>query len=89
MPGLIEDARYSEQTLSASHGRIVLYTDGLFEAASTANLRQALTDIVKQTLVDTLEQSPAEAANTCMQAFDRHAGVPPDDDAMLILIEAS
>lgn len=88
LPGLLPDAEFPEQTVCVPPGhRLVLYTDGLFESGGSKTRRESLEKVVNQCLLDTLTMEIEQAAQVCMQTFDRHAGCPPDDDATLILIE--
>ncbi|QDF68133.1 response regulator [Shewanella sp. SNU WT4] len=88
LPGLIADIHFSEHKLQLHQGqRVALYTDGLFESGGSIERRQSLETIIKKRLVDTLSMDIQAAAESCMQTFDRHGGVPARDDALLLLIE--
>ncbi len=66
--------------------RIALYTDGLFEAAESADARKALETAVMQRLKDTLSLPLNEANEKVMAKFDT-IGNYQRDDATLILLE--
>ena len=90
LPGLHPTANYALHTTDIKEGeRLALYTDGLFESSSIEDVRYAHT----QALISAFTQSanaPIDVAiKDLMAIFDKNAGIPPKDDATLILIERS
>ncbi len=88
LPGLLPITEYQEHTLTLKQGeRLALFTDGLFESGNTVSERETLERAIKTALLDTLEKPIEEALEQVMQCFDKLAGTPPNDDALLLLIE--
>ncbi|PQJ87888.1 fused response regulator/phosphatase [Aliivibrio sifiae] len=88
LPGLLPITEYQEQTLTLKQGeRLALFTDGLFESGNTVSERETLERTIKTTLLATVEKPIEEALEQVMQCFDKLAGTPPNDDALLLLIE--
>ncbi len=88
LPGLLPATTYQSVSLQLAAGeRIALYTDGLFESAVDNNARKELEQRITTTLTDTLNLSINESLERLMTLFDKLAGIPPSDDALLILME--
>lgn len=88
LPGLLPITEYQEQSLTLKKGeRLALFTDGLFESGNTVSERETLELRIKETLLSTLEHPIEEALTLVMKCFDNLAGTPPNDDALLLLIE--
>ncbi|USH05104.1 response regulator [Grimontia kaedaensis] len=87
MPGVLYGADYKTQTTSLQSGeRIAVYTDGLFEAADSADGRQVLEKAVMRELENTLSLPVAEAVQHVIQVFDNY-GDWHRDDATIMLLE--
>ena len=88
LPGLTPDASYSEISLDlAKEQRIVFFTDGLFESADTPERRLNLEKQIVDVLINTSNDDTDNAVSSVMSTFDNLAGVPPNDDTLLLLIE--
>ena len=88
LPGLLPATNYQSVSLQLVAGeRIALYTDGLFESAADNNARKNLEDRITTTLTDTLNLPINESLAQLMSEFDKLAGTPPRDDALLLLME--
>jgi len=88
LPGLLPATVYQPVNLQVAVGeRIALYTDGLFESATDNHAREKLEDGIITTLTDTLNLPIDESLAQVMGCFDRLAGTPPSDDALLLLLE--
>jgi phosphoserine phosphatase RsbU/P len=88
LPGLLPATVYQSVSLRLPVGeRIALYTDGLFESATDNNARKKLEDRIITILTDTLNLPINESLAQVMGIFDRFAGTPPSDDALLLLME--
>lgn len=88
LPGLIPATRYQSKTVSVTVGeRIALYTDGLFESAADITSRQQLEHKISTQLANTLNEPIEQSLAQTMKLFDKLAGSPPRDDALLLLME--
>ena len=88
LPGLLPATVYQPVSLQLPVGeRIALYTDGLFESATDNNVRKKLEDRIITALTDTLNLPINDSLAQVMGIFDRLAGTPPSDDALLLLME--
>ncbi|OCH27836.1 fused response regulator/phosphatase [Aliivibrio fischeri] len=88
LPGLLPNTHYQETTISIKHGeRLALFTDGLFESGDTTSERETLERAIKEQLIGTLHLPLEQAINQVIKTFDTLAGTPPNDDALLLLIE--
>jgi len=88
LPGLLTATDYQSVNLQLAAGeRLALYTDGLFESAADHNARKNLEDRITTTLTDTLNLPISESLAQLMNVFDKIAGTPPSDDALLLLME--
>lgn len=88
LPGLLPATQYRSLSLKIRPGeRIALYTDGLFESAKDTAGRRELEARITETLSDTIEQPLEHSLENTMRLFDQIAGSPPQDDALLLLLE--
>ena len=88
LPGLMPEAHYEAVSFTLAKGeRLAVYTDGLLESSPTASGRKMLESAIRQSLLDTRGQPIEEALRATMGVFDRLAGCPTNDDALLLLIE--
>lgn len=88
LPGILPGAVYRAETFRLGRGeRIALYTDGLFESANDEAGRRDLEEGILAALRETLDDPPDRALVRVMALFDRIAGVPARDDALLLLLE--
>jgi sigma-B regulation protein RsbU (phosphoserine phosphatase) len=88
LPGLLPATTYQSVSLQLTAGeRIAMYTDGLFESATDNSARKNLEDRIIETLTGTLNLPIKESLAQIMDIFDRLAGTPPGDDALLLLME--
>ena len=88
LPGLLPSATYQPLSIRLAPGeRIALYTDGLFESASDETGRRELEAHVIKTLTDSLDQPLDQSLEQAMLVFDQIAGIPPNDDALLVVME--
>ncbi|AAW88094.1 two-component response regulator, sigma factor PP2C-like phosphatase [Aliivibrio fischeri ES114] len=88
LPGLLPTTHYKETTISMKYGeRLALFTDGLFESGDTISERDTLEKAIKKQLIETLHLPIEQAINQIIKTFDALAGTPPNDDALLLLIE--
>jgi len=88
LPGLLPATAYQSVSLRLPVGeRIALYTDGLFESATDNSARKKLEDRIITILTETLNLPINESLAQVMGIFDRLAGTPPSDDALLLLME--
>ena len=88
LPGLLTATDYQSVSLQLAAGeRLALYTDGLFESGVDNNARKNLEDRITTTLTDTLNLPINESLAQLMSVFDKLAGTPPSDDALLLLME--
>ena len=88
LPGLLPQTKYKEKPLTLKKGeRLALFTDGLFESGDSISERETLETALKENLVSTLHKPIEQALEEVMQCFDKLAGTPPNDDALLLLIE--
>lgn len=86
--GLIPDTRYQPVSLKLKQGeRIAIYTDGLFDAASSQEGRQQLEKEILAELIATRSRPLKDALSRIESRFDQLVGTHPKDDATLILIE--
>ncbi|KXF83518.1 SpoIIE family protein phosphatase [Enterovibrio coralii] len=87
LPGVIYGAEYDTLSMKLDVGeRIVIYTDGLFEAAEDDQSRKVLEAKVIENLQATLDLPLQTAAEEIMHTFDLH-GDRNRDDATIILIQ--
>ena len=86
--GLLPHTQYKETevTLQKSE-RLALFTDGLFESGNSISERETLEKTIKEQLINTINLPLETAIETVMQTFDSLAGTPPNDDALLLIIE--
>ena len=88
MPGLMPAAHYQPLTKKLQPGeRIALYTDGLFDSASSESDREQLEAKIKECLHNSCKQPLQQALDQVMALFDQIASTSPKDDALLILLE--
>nr|WP_235690502.1 PP2C family protein-serine/threonine phosphatase [Aliivibrio fischeri] len=88
LPGLLPKTHYQEATISIKKGeRLALFTDGLFESGDTTSERETLEKTIKKQLLETLHLPIEQAIDQIIKTFDALAGTPPNDDALLLLIE--
>ena len=88
LPGLLPSITYEPMSITLSPGeRVALYTDGLFESAEDEPQRRKLEARITETLTDSINQPIDDALTLAMDVFDRMAGAPPRDDALLLLME--
>nr|WP_242503980.1 SpoIIE family protein phosphatase [Aliivibrio salmonicida] len=66
---------------------MAFFTDGLFESGDSLSERETLEKAVKQQLINTFDLPIESAMEQIMQTFDSLAGTPPNDDALLLIIE--
>jgi sigma-B regulation protein RsbU (phosphoserine phosphatase) len=85
--GFVEGAEYEELELPLDAGdRLVLYTDGLTEAANGAeDLFGA--DRVKTALAAGAARSPDAAADALLNTMDAWSGQPATDDLTIVLVD--
>ncbi|MDD1783940.1 SpoIIE family protein phosphatase [Enterovibrio sp. ZSDZ35] len=87
LPGVVYGAEYETLFFQLEQGeRIVLYTDGLFEAAEDDNSRKTLESKVIENLEKTWDLPIQVAAKEIMHTFDLH-GDRYRDDATIVLIQ--
>ncbi|MCP3696949.1 MAG: SpoIIE family protein phosphatase, partial [Aliivibrio sp.] len=80
--------QYKETEATLQKGeRLVLFTDGLFESGNSVSERETLEKAIKEQLINTINLPLDTAIETIMQTFDSLAGTPPNDDALLLIIE--
>ena len=88
LPGLLAETVYQCKQYHLDHGeRIAFYTDGLFESGADAQIRQTLETSIVQSLSNSSSEPIETALNMAISEFDRYAGTPPKDDALLLLAE--
>lgn len=87
--GFMESASYeeTEQTLEAGD-RLLLYTDGLVEAANVADEPFGI-DRVKSVLAEASALPPEMAANALTSAMDAWSQQPAADDLTIIVVDFS
>lgn len=86
--GLLPYIQYKETQITMKKGeRLVLFTDGLFESGNSISERETLEKTIKEQLVKTIDLPIELAIETVMNTFDSLAGTPPNDDALLLIIE--
>ncbi|MDD9194442.1 SpoIIE family protein phosphatase [Aliivibrio sp. S3MY1] len=86
--GLLPHTQYQETEVTLQKGeRLALFTDGLFESGNSISERQTLEQSIKEQLINTINLPLETAIETVMQTFDSLAGTPPNDDALLLIIE--
>jgi sigma-B regulation protein RsbU (phosphoserine phosphatase) len=87
--GFVPTADYDEleQPLEAGD-RLLLYTDGLVEAANASDELFGL-DRVKTAVASSLSLPPSEAADALLQDVDTWSGRPAGDDVTLVLLDWS
>lgn len=88
LPGLLPHTEYNNLSITLKKNeRLVLLTDGLFESGNTTTERETLERAIKKHLIITSNLPLNVALDKIMQVFDVLAGTPPNDDALLLLIE--
>ncbi len=88
LPGLLSDCQYESCELTIKPGqRIALFTDGLFESASSNEARNALQVQITNLLLATLSIPIEEALEQVMSLFDKLTLAKPNDDTLLLLLE--
>lgn len=88
LPGLLPHTEYQNISLILNKNeRLVLLTDGLFESGNTITERETLELSIKKHLLITANLPLNIALEKIMHVFDTLAGTPPNDDALLLLIE--
>ncbi|MDD9179343.1 MULTISPECIES: PP2C family protein-serine/threonine phosphatase [Aliivibrio] len=86
--GLLPHTQYKETEVTLQKGeRLILFTDGLFESGNSISERETLEKAIKEQLINTINLPLEVAIETVMQTFDSLAGTPPNDDALLLIIE--
>ena len=86
--GLLPYIQYKETQINMKKGeRLVLFTDGLFESGNSISERETLEKTIKEQLIKTIDLPIELAIETVMNTFDSLAGTPPNDDALLLIIE--
>lgn len=86
--GLLPHTQYQETEVTLQKGeRLALFTDGLFESGNSISERETLENTIKKQLISTLNLPLNIAVETVMNTFDSLAGTPPNDDALLLIIE--
>ncbi|MGR6838684.1 SpoIIE family protein phosphatase [Aliivibrio wodanis] len=86
--GLLPHTKYQETQLHLNKGdRVAVFTDGLFESGNSISERETLESTIKEKLLSTLELPLELAIESIMNTFDSLAGIPPNDDALLLIIE--
>lgn len=86
--GLLPHTQYKETEVTLQKGeRLALFTDGLFESGNSISERETLEKTIKEQLINTINLPLEAAIETVMQTFDSLAGTPPNDDALLLIIE--
>jgi sigma-B regulation protein RsbU (phosphoserine phosphatase) len=85
--GFVPDAPYEEVEQRLDTGdRLLLYTDGLIEAANAADDLFGL-DRVKTAIVDSATLAPTVAADALLATMDAWSGLPARDDLTIILVD--
>ncbi|SMY32752.1 SpoIIE family protein phosphatase [Photobacterium andalusiense] len=88
LPGLLPHTEYETSSITLKKNeRLILLTDGLFESGNTITERETLERAIKKHLVITANLPLNVALDKIMQVFDSLAGTPPNDDALLLIIE--
>ncbi|SMY32260.1 Response regulator SaeR [Photobacterium malacitanum] len=88
LPGLLPHTEYESSSITfKKNERLVLVTDGLFESGNTITERETLERAIKKHLIMTANLPLNVALEKIMQVFDSLAGTPPNDDALLLIIE--
>jgi len=88
MPGLLPDQQYKNCEYTCHKGdRLGIYTDGIFEATSSNEEREALEHSIRETLASSINQSNTEAIGAIFTVFDSQTKMRPTDDALLLLLE--
>lgn len=88
LPGLLPNTTYQETKITLQQKeRIAFFTDGLFESGDSLSERETLEKAVKQQLINTFDLPIESAMEHIMQTFDSLAGTPPNDDALLLILE--
>ncbi|WP_150137864.1 SpoIIE family protein phosphatase [Candidatus Enterovibrio escicola] len=86
LPGVVSGATYKSLTSYLDYNeRLVLYTDGLFEAAENKKARKQLETHVTNTLYNTLSIPLNEAAESVMHIFDHYSNNNRDDATLVLL----
>jgi sigma-B regulation protein RsbU (phosphoserine phosphatase) len=85
--GFIEDARYEElEQPLRDDDRLLLYTDGLIEAADADDDLFGL-ERLKATLATAVALRPQAVTDTLLSTVDTWTGRPPGDDLTLVLVD--
>jgi sigma-B regulation protein RsbU (phosphoserine phosphatase) len=88
LPGLVEDYEFEMKEISLrKNQRLAVFTDGLFESASTKESRQLLEMKLIQKLQDTIGLPVEDALRIVMTEFDLITHYKALDDVLLILID--
>jgi phosphoserine phosphatase RsbU/P len=87
MLGFVEGTGYKEvEQPLRTDDRLLLYTDGLIEAANAGDDLFGL-ERLKATLADASELDPQVAADTLLTTIDTWSGQPPGDDFTIVLVD--
>ena len=79
---------YEEKSISLRKGqRLMVYTDGLFEAVGEVKAHGDFRRVVMQILTDTLTVDLEEVATLLLERFDNACDASPRDDATFVLLE--
>lgn len=88
LPGIVADTDYISETVKLKQGeRLAIYTDGLFDSADDAAGRDALKELIENTLMATASLDVQTALDKTLHAFDQFTFERPKDDVVLCLID--
>lgn len=88
LPGLLANCQYRFSDVQLRPGeRLIMYSDGLFESATTMKARQQLESAMKHALQQSAELPIKDAIAAVMAKFDELAG-NARDDVSLVMLEA-
>jgi serine phosphatase RsbU (regulator of sigma subunit) len=86
LPGLLPDSDYTATRIPLAPGeRLALFTDGLTESADTPRRRSTLDSAIREAMGRQAALAAQPMAESVMALFDRLAGEPPPDDALLLV----
>ncbi|WP_163834902.1 SpoIIE family protein phosphatase [Spartinivicinus ruber] len=87
LPGLMPEVIYHSTQLVFHPGQqLILYTDGLFESADTAEGRKQLENVVKNAFLENRTQPVTKSIENVYQIFQTHASKPLPDDTSILMI---
>lgn len=88
LPGLLAETTYQAKDIQLKPGeRIAIYTDGLFESATSNIERYELEKDIIKALTNSLSMPIKQSLEQVMQVFDDKTEKSPQDDTLLLLME--